>query len=72
MNNPVEFIKMIRNPQQLIQQIMCNNSAMQNPIMQNGIRMMQNGDTEGIKRLVENICKERGTTVEEVRKQLGF
>lgn len=72
MNNPVEFIKMIRNPQQMIQQIMCNNSAMQNPIMQNGIRMMQNGDTEGIKGLVENICKERGTTVEEVRKQLGF
>lgn len=72
MNNPVEFIKMIRNPQQMIQQIMCNNSVMQNPIMQNGIRMMQNGDTEGIKGLVENICKERGTTVEEVRKQLGF
>lgn len=31
-----------------------------NPIMSNAMQMYRNGDTQGLKTLCENVCKERG------------
>lgn len=38
-----------------------NSPQMQrNPIMSNAMQMYRNGDTQGLKNLCENVCKERG------------
>lgn len=62
----------MQNPQQALQGMMGNKMLMQNPIMKNGIDMYQKGDINGLEKIVENICKERGTSIEDVRKQLGI
>lgn len=59
MNNPLNFIKMMmgkQNPQQMIMNMIGNN----NPMMNNLIKMAQNGDKQGVENFARNICKERG------------
>lgn len=70
MNNPMQFIQAMRNPQAFVQNMMNNSQIMQNPILNNAFQMYQKGDTEGLNRLVENMCNENGTTMENVKKQL--
>ena len=36
----------------------------------NAMQMLQNGDTQGLQKMAENLAKERGTTIDEVRKML--
>lgn len=74
MMNPFQIIQMMKggNPQKMIQQLMGNNEAMKNPMFKNAMTMYQNNDTKGLKNMAENLCKSRGTTVEELRKQLGI
>ncbi|MDO4803032.1 MAG: hypothetical protein Q4A15_12775 [Prevotellaceae bacterium] len=43
-----------------------------NPMAQNALNMYRNHDTEGLKKMTENLCKEYGTSVEEVRKNIGI
>ena len=70
MNNPIPFVQMMRNPQVFIQSAMNNSQFMQNPISKNAIEMYQRGDKQGINQLAENLCKEKGTTMEEMTKQI--
>lgn len=70
MNNPFQFAQMFRNPQQFLQNAMNNSQIMKNPIIGNAMQMYQKGDTNGLNTLAENICKENGTTMEEVKNQL--
>jgi len=72
MNNPLQLIQSIKNPQQFIQNMMGNNQMMQNPMMKNAMEMYQKGDIQGLQSLTENVAKERGTSIDEMRKQLGF
>lgn len=60
------------NPQDLMNTIMSSNDMMKNPMFKNGMDMYQKGDTEGLTKLVNNLAKQRGTSVEEMRKQLEF
>ena len=69
MNNPMQLFT---NPQQFVQGIINNSKLMQNEMFRNGVNMMQKGDIQGLQTLVENIAKERGTSIDEVRKQLGI
>lgn len=55
------------NPQSMIQKMMGNNQIMGNPMAKNAMEMFQKGDTDGLKSLAENLAKERGTTVDDVR-----
>lgn len=55
------------NPQSMIQKIMGNNQIMGNPMAKNAMEMFQKGDMDGLKSLAENLAKERGTTVDDVR-----
>ena len=66
MNNPMQLLQMLKNPQQLLQ----NSPMMQNPIMKNAIEMYQRGDREGINNLADNLCKERGINRQEFEQQL--
>lgn len=60
MNNSMEMIKTImsnKNPQQVIQNMIGNNT---NPMLNNLINMAQNGDTKGVENFARNIFKEKG------------
>ena len=70
MNNPFQMLQAIKNPQQFLNNAMNNSTLMQNPLAKNAIEMYQKGDTKGLNELAQNLCKERGTTLEEMTKQI--
>lgn len=70
MLNPVLLTQMVRNPQAFMQQIMNNNQIMQNPISRNAIELYQKGDKRALTELAQNLCKEKGTSFEEMTKQI--
>lgn len=74
--NPMQMIGAIKNPQVFFQRMMNNQQVMQNPVLQNAVRMAQNGDSQGLERLARNLCQEKGVNVDEavtmVRNQLGM
>ena len=72
MNNPLGVIQAIQNPQQFVENMMNNSQAMQNPMMKNAMVMFKNGDVKGLQQLTENVAKQRGTSIDEMRKKLGF
>lgn len=72
MNNPMQLIQAIRNPQQFIQNMMGNQQVMQNPMIQNAMKMYQSGDVNGLKSLTENVIKEHGMSMDDIKKQLGI
>lgn len=71
--NPINIIQMMTsgNPQQAIQNIIESNPNIQNnPLAQNAMKMYQNGDTKGLQNMAENMCKERGITVDQAKQQV--
>lgn len=70
MNNIGLLMQAFRNPEKFIQQAMNNNQIMQNPMARNAIEMYKNKDVNGINKMAENLCKEKGTSFEEVSKQI--
>ena len=66
MNNMGILMQAIKNPQAFIQQAMQSN----NPIVNNAIQMYQKGDKEGINEIAKNLCKEKGTSFDEMAKQI--
>lgn len=70
MLNPVLLTQIMRNPQAFMQQAMNNSQFMQNPISRNALEMYQKGDKQGLNELANNLCKEKGTTMEEMTKQI--
>ena len=49
-----------RSPQELIQRMMSDNRAMQNPLFKNAMDMMQRNDGAGLEQMARNLCKEKG------------
>ena len=70
MNNPLQMLGAIRNPEQFLRQAMNNSQINQNPIARNAFEMYQKGDTQGLNELANNLCKERGIKPEEALKQV--
>ena len=70
MNNIAMLMQAVKNPQQFIQQMIGNSQAMQNPMMHNAMEMYQKGDTKGLQVMAENLAKERGTTVNDMKSQI--
>lgn len=74
MNNPLGMMfQMMRgggNPQQILNQMMNNSQFNQNPMAKNAMQMFQNGDTKGLQSMAENLAKERGTTVDDVKNSI--
>ena len=68
--NPLQMLGAMKNPQAFIQQMMNNSQIMQNPIMQNAMQMYQKADTQGLQAMAENLAKERGTTVDDMKSQI--
>ena len=70
MMNPFQVIGMMKNPQAFLQQITNNSQIMQNPMAQNVIRMLQDGDTKGLQAMAENLAREKGTDINTVNNNL--
>lgn len=59
------------NPMQAILNQMVNFPQVQNnPMAKNAMQMYQNGDRNGLKSMAENLCKERGITVDEAKQKV--
>lgn len=76
MNNPFQMLGQLKNPQQILQNLTGNNQLMQNPMIRNAMSMYQNGNTEGLKNMAENICREKGIdpddAIKQIRSQFGM
>ena len=70
MNNMFQLLNALKNPQVFMNQIKNNNQIMQNPMIRNAMDMYQRGDTKGLQNIAENLCKERGTSPQEVQGHL--
>ena len=70
MNNFGVLMQAVKNPQQFLQNAMQNTQFMQNPLAKNAIEMYQRGDKDGINKMAENLCRERGLKPEEVINQI--
>lgn len=72
MNNIGNVFQAISNPQAFIQNAMNNSQLMQNPMMQNAIGMYRSGNVQGLENLANNIAKQKGISIDDIRKQLGI
>ena len=68
--NPFQMLGAMKNPQAFIQQMMNNSQVVQNPMVRNAMEMYQKGDTQGLQAMAENLAKERGTTVDDMKSQI--
>ena len=57
MNNPLQMLGALKNPQEFIQQAMNNNQTKAKPIAKNAIQSYQRGDKDRINKRAENLCK---------------
>lgn len=74
MNNPLgmmfQMMKGGGNPQQILNQLMNNSQFANNPMAKNAMQMFQNGNMKGLQNMAENLAKERGTTVDDVKNNI--
>lgn len=68
--NPFQMLGAMKNPQAFIQQMMSSSQVMQNPIAKNAIQMYQKGDMQGLQAMAENLCKEKGISVDDVKQNV--
>lgn len=68
--NPFQIIGAMKNSQAFMQQMMNNSQIMQNPMAKNAMEMYQNGDTKGLQTMAENLCKEKGISVDDVKQNV--
>ena len=71
MNNPMmamlQMAKSGGNPMQMIQQL-----AAQDPRVRQFMQMTSGKNQQQLRQMAENMARERGTTVEEIARQLGL
>lgn len=58
------------NPQAMIKQLMGNNQIANNPMAANAMEMFQSGNIDGLKSLAENLAKEKGVSVNDIKSGL--
>lgn len=68
--NPFEMIALINNPQQLAARLMNSQQVSNNPRARKAVQLIQNQDSEGLRSMAENLCKEYGTTPDKVMASL--
>lgn len=74
MNNPLAMMFQMmrggRNPQQILNQMMGNSQFANNPMAKNAMNMLQNGDVQGLQNMAENLAKEKGVAVDDVKNNI--
>lgn len=66
---PPQFLQMIRggNPQQILSGMIQQNN---NPMLQNVMNMMNNGDSSGIEQFARNLCASKGIDADELMRNV--
>lgn len=57
MNNPLELLKMIKNPEQYVRNIARQQN---NPMLNNLIKMAERNNKQEVEQFARNVLKERG------------
>lgn len=59
------------NPLNAILSRMMNSPQVQNnPMAKNAMDMYRKGDSQGLKTMAENLCRENGTTIEQMKNEV--
>lgn len=69
MNDILQMIQMIKNPQEYVKKMMANNT---NPVMKNLIQMAEKNDKQGLESFARNMLKEQGQNYDEIIKILNM
>lgn len=64
MNNPMELIKLITNPQQYVMDIAKNNT---NPLLPQLIEMAKKNDMQGLENFARNMFKQQGQDFDQIK-----
>ena len=76
MNNVLNFVKIMRNPQAFFDALAKNQQAMQNPMLKSAVEGVQNQDGKGLEKLARNLYKNAGVDIdekmEELKKQMNM
>lgn len=67
--NPLNLVRIMRNPQGFFHALSQNQQAMQNPMVKNAVNMVQNQDGKGLEGMVRNLCKNMGVDADEMYQQ---
>lgn len=70
MNNPMQFINMlkgIKNPKQVVLNMTKANNS---PVFKNLVQMAENNDLQGVEQFARNILKEQGRNFDEEYSQI--
>lgn len=70
MNPMMAFMQMMKgggNPQAMLNQLMGNSQIASNPMAANAMEMFQSGNIDGLKSLAENLAKEKGQNIEDIK-----
>ena len=62
----------MNNAMNFLQNILANNNVMNNPMMKNAMQMYQKGDMKGLENLVNNVARQKGISVDDIKKQIGI
>lgn len=63
--NPIQFIQLINNPQKFAADLMNNSQVMSDPRVKKATQLIQNQDSNGLRLMAENLCKEYGITTDQ-------
>lgn len=69
MSNLIGLLKSGGNPQVILLN-MVQKQSQGNPMMQNVLNMMQNGNYSGVEQIARNLCNEKGINPDEMMKQI--
>lgn len=70
MMNPLNFVKVMRNPQGFFNALAQDKTAMQNPMVKNMMNMVQNQDGKGLEKLARNLYQNAGINIDEKMQEL--
>ena len=66
MNNPLEFIKAIKNPREFVINYAKQNN---NPMINNLIQMAEKKDTKGLENFAKNFFEQQGLDFNKIKEQ---
>lgn len=66
----MNLMQFVQNPQALLQAVVGNSQLMQDPRARKTVELMRNNDSRGLQAMAENLCKEYGTTPEQMMQRL--
>lgn len=70
MNNVLNLVRVFRNPEPFMRQIMSSPQFKSNPMAQNVIEMRDKNDVQGLTEMAKNVCKEKGIDFDGLYSQL--